>query len=135
MLFQNKPNDWLHRLYIAFDDESSGIKEHEIKALRLRLLDDALTTTIESWQNFAELEIQYFDLTRESPRRSVWTRYVASIEESMSELKHFRRSLEQKIAMHDVTLNNNRQGVRQHNNGPRVNLTDSLKIRKWRSQL
>ena len=74
----------------------------------LRLLHNALTKTIESWENFEEGEIQYFQVEDKDILRMDWSRYLEGIEKDMAELRLLRTSLHQKIEMFD----NKRNGVR-----------------------
>ena len=60
---------------------------------------------IESWQSFEGGEIQYFEGDVHETLRKQWDVYLANIEKDISELRYFRRSLQQKIEMFDSMRN------------------------------
>ena len=72
----------------------------------LRDLHKSIVRTIESWERFADSELQYFEATQESLRK-IWDTYLASIEKDMTELRFCRQILWQSIE----TLSNKMSGV------------------------
>ena len=82
-------------------------KEYTTITDLLRLLYNSLVKLIESWENFANGEIQYFDVTEFPALEKKWDSYKASINQDMSELRYLRRTLMQRIEMFD----NKRSGV------------------------
>ncbi|MCJ1483151.1 hypothetical protein MMC06_003317 [Schaereria dolodes] len=87
------------------DAKFSRTKEFTWIVELLRLLHNALTKTIESWENFEEGEIQYFQVEDKDILRMDWSRYLEGIEKDMAELRLLRTSLHQKIEMFDNKRN------------------------------
>ena len=90
------------------ENEFPRTREYTRTVELFRLLYNALVKTIESWEQFENGEIQYFDIVGQITLRRAWESYLAGIEKNITELKFLRRSLQQKIEMFD----NMRNGVK-----------------------
>lgn len=56
---------------------------------------------IESWEQFEEGEIQYFNIDEHNSLRRAWEAYLAGIKKNVNELKFLRRSLQHRIESFD----------------------------------
>ena len=89
------------------DVKFSRTKEYTSTIEILRLLHNNLVKGIESWESFNEREMQYFEIRDNEFLSQKWEPYFASIEKNMTELRYFRRSLQQ----HIDALDSKRNGV------------------------
>lgn len=86
-----------------FEDDihfSRTKKNTEIVQL-LRLLNNSLVKTIDSWNRFNIEEIRLFHLEAHYSCHTLWDFYLAEIEKDVSELRFLSKSLQQRIDMFD----------------------------------
>ena len=89
------------------DTQFSRTRDYTATIDLLRLLLNSLVRFIESWESFADGEVQYFEVSYQETLRSIWETYLANIEKDMTELRFLRRALHQMIE----GLTNKRSGV------------------------
>lgn len=84
------------------DDEHFTRTKNNTKTVQLlRLLNNSLVKTIDSWERFEAGEIQYFRLGHHDSSRTLWNKYLSDIEKDVTELRFLSRSLQQRIDMFD----------------------------------
>ena len=92
------------------DDEDISHTRHYSWAVKvLRLLNNVLTRTVESWECFKCGDIRCFDVDSDARHQSTWPLYMSDIRRDLDELQALRTSLRQKIEMFD----NMKSGVSQ----------------------
>ena len=89
------------------DTQFSRTRDYTVTIDLLRLLLNSLVRFIESWESFADGEVQYFEVRNQETLRSIWETYLANVEKDMTELRFLRRVLDQMIE----GLTNKRSGV------------------------
>ena len=95
------------RASLTDDTKFSRTRDYTATIDLLRLLLNSLVRFIESWESFADGEVQYFEVKDQESLRKMWENYLAGIEKDMAELRFLRRALDQRIQ----ALNNKRSGV------------------------
>lgn len=84
------------------DDESfTRTKDNTQTVQLLRLLNNSLVKTIDSWERFGAGEIRCFHLGHHESSRTRWNGYLAAIEKDVTELQFLSKSLQQRIDMFD----------------------------------
>lgn len=71
----------------------------------LRLFHNSLVKLIESWENFEEGEIHYFDVDGDEALQTIWRKnFLASIRKDVTALRSLRRALRQRIEVFDIRM-------------------------------
>ena len=83
----------------------SRTREYTWTTELLRLLHNALTKSIESWERFKTSQLQYFQYEEQKVLRVTWNAHLANIENDLNELQFLRRVLQQKIEIFDNMKN------------------------------
>lgn len=81
-------------------DLSRTRKNTEVVQL-LRLLNNSLVKTIDSWGRFEAEEIRCFYLEQHDSTRTLWDYFLAEIEKDVTELRFLSMSIQQRIDMFD----------------------------------